>query len=120
MLREPLIASEPSASELTLANKSEDAVGVPAVGIIDDRYGAESLDMFAAFIEKLSHFLAEGPRSEEEVASELRIEKAQAKAWLKRATVAEQVEKLTKPVRYALRKQHSLCWGMNNTPLRRA
>lgn len=77
MLREPLIASEPSASELTLANKSEDAVGVPAVGIIDDRYGAESLDMFAAFIEKLSHFLAEGPRSEEEVASELRIEKGE-------------------------------------------
>ena len=101
MLREPLIASEPSASELTLANKSEDAVGVPAVGIIDDRYGAESLDMFAAFIEKLSHFLAEGPRSEEEVASELRIEKGEGLAQACNSCRTSGKVDETRPVRAA-------------------
>lgn len=71
--------------------------------------GTVALDMYADFSAKLVSLLAGGPLSEEDVSALLCIEKSQAKAWLKRASEAGQVEKQKKPVRYALPHQGNLC-----------
>lgn len=68
-----------------------------------------ALDMYADFSAKLASLLLRGALSEEEISSLLCIEKSQAKAWLKRASEAGLVEKLKKPVRFALGNQGSLC-----------
>ncbi len=68
-----------------------------------------SLDMYADFSAKLASLLGGGALSEEDIATQLCIEKGQAKAWLKRASEAGLVEKLKKPVRYSLGQQGSLC-----------
>ena len=67
-----------------------------------------TLDLYGDFLTKLSLALHGGPLSEEEVAERLRLEKGQAKVWLKRAVEAGQLEKLKKPVRYAQGRQPSL------------
>lgn len=67
-----------------------------------------TLDMYEDFLRKLSLALHGGPLSEDEVAERLILEKGQAKAWLKRAVEAGQLEKLKKPVRYAQGRQPSL------------
>ena len=72
-------------------------------------YGGCTLDMYADFSAKLESLLAAGALSEEDVSKLLCIEKSQAKAWLKRASEAGEVEKLKKPVRYAIGGQGSLC-----------
>ena len=63
----------------------------------------------ADFSAKLGPLLSGGALSEEEIATLLCIEKSQAKAWLKRASETGLVEKLKKPVRFALGNQASLC-----------
>lgn len=68
-----------------------------------------ALDMYADFSAKLAPLLRGGALSEEEISTLLCIEKSQAKAWLKRASEAGLVEKLKKPVRFALGNQGSLC-----------
>ena len=68
-----------------------------------------ALDMYFDFSSKLASLLSGGARSEEEIATLLCIEKSQAKAWLKRASEVGLVDKLKKPVRYALVSQGSLC-----------
>lgn len=68
-----------------------------------------SLDMYADFSAKLASLLGGGALSEEDIATQLCIEKSQAKTWLKRASEDGLVEKLKKPVRYALGRQGSLC-----------
>lgn len=68
-----------------------------------------ALDMYADFSAKLAPLLREGALSEEEISTLLCIEKSQAKAWLKRASETGVVEKLKKPVRFALAHQGSLC-----------
>ncbi|MBT9513731.1 MAG: DNA-protecting protein DprA [Acidovorax sp.] len=68
-----------------------------------------ALDMYADFSAKLVPLLRGGALSEEEISTLLCIEKSQAKAWLKRASEAGFVEKLKKPVRFALGNQGSLC-----------
>lgn len=68
-----------------------------------------NLDMFADFTARLTPMLSAGPLTDDEVAILLCIEKSQAKVWLKRATEAGLVEKLKKPVRYALGRQSALC-----------
>ena len=68
-----------------------------------------ALDMYADFSAKLGPLLRGGALSDEEIATLLCIEKSQAKAWLKRASEAGLVEKLKKPVRFALGSQGSLC-----------
>lgn len=68
-----------------------------------------ALDMYADFSAKLGPLLSGGALSEEEIATLLCIEKSQAKAWLKRASETGLVEKLKKPVRFALGNQGSLC-----------
>lgn len=67
------------------------------------------MDMYVDFVSKLSHALANGPLAEDELATLLCIEKSQAKAWLKRASDEGAIDKLKKPVRYALRVQATLC-----------
>ncbi|MBP8182847.1 MAG: DNA-protecting protein DprA [Rhodoferax sp.] len=67
------------------------------------------MDMYVDFVSKLSHGLANGPMAEDELATLLCIEKSQAKAWLKRAFDEGAIDKLKKPVRYALRVQAALC-----------
>lgn len=68
-----------------------------------------SLDMFADFASRLPAVLARGPLTEEDLAAVLHLEKAQAKAWLTRACEVGTVEKLKRPVRYALGCQGTLC-----------
>ncbi len=68
-----------------------------------------ALDMYADFSAKLAPLLRGGALSEEEISTLLCIEKSQAKAWLKRASDMGLVEKLKKPVRFALGNQGSLC-----------
>jgi predicted Rossmann fold nucleotide-binding protein DprA/Smf involved in DNA uptake len=68
-----------------------------------------ALDMYADFSAKLAPLLRGGALSEEEISTLLCIEKSQAKAWLKRASDTGLVEKLKKPVRFALGNQGSLC-----------
>jgi hypothetical protein len=68
-----------------------------------------ALDMYADFSAKLAALLRGGALSEEEISTLLCIEKSQAKAWLKRASDTGLVEKLKKPVRFALGNQGSLC-----------
>jgi len=70
---------------------------------------SSALDMLPDFMQKLSFLLVQGPLTDDDIASALLIEKSQAKAWLKRAADEQRLEKLKKPVRYALRKQASLC-----------
>lgn len=100
-----------SSPVLPEANQT-DLVGLPASGplqpVVLGRQEVDSLDMYGDFLVKLALVLAGGPISEDDVAELLCIEKAQAKAWLKKATEAGCVEKLKKPVRYALRLQPSL------------
>lgn len=68
-----------------------------------------SLDMFADFASRLPAVFARGPLTEEDLAAALHLEKGQAKVWLKRACEAGEVQKLKKPVRYALGRQGTLC-----------
>ena len=68
-----------------------------------------TLDMYGDFSAKLKSLLEEGALSEGKISTLLCIEKSQSKAWLKRASEAGLVEKLKKPVRYALGSQGSLC-----------
>ncbi len=67
------------------------------------------MDMYVDFVAKLSNGLANGPLAEDELSTLLCIEKSQAKAWLKRASDEGAIDKLKKPVRYALRVQSTLC-----------
>ncbi len=67
-----------------------------------------ALDMYADFLVKLDLALAAGPLSEEEVAQRLGLEKAQAKAWLRKAAESGRVEKQMKPIRYLQSLQASL------------
>ena len=69
--------------------------------------GGIALDMYADFSDKLESLLGGEALSEEEVATQLCLEKSQAKAWLKRAIGDGLVEKLKNPVRYALSRQSS-------------
>lgn len=67
------------------------------------------MDMYVDFVAKLSYGLANGPLAEDELVTLLCIEKSQAKAWLKRASDEGTIEKMKKPVRYALCVQATLC-----------
>lgn len=85
-----------------------------AASELQPTYAAEQaavvvMDMYVDFVAKLSHGLANGPLAEDELATLLCIEKSQAKAWLKRASDEGAIDKLKKPVRYALRVQATLC-----------
>jgi len=53
--------------------------------------------------------LPAGPQSADEVATALGVGKTKVRAWLKRACETGVVEKLNKPVRYALGRQGLLC-----------
>lgn len=67
-----------------------------------------SMDMYGVFLSKLKLVLASGPLAEEQIAEQLGLEKVQAKVWLKKAHDAGCVDKLKKPVRFALSVQASL------------
>lgn len=69
---------------------------------------AASLDMYTEFADKLSLALASSGLTEEQLASAFGLEKSQTKVWLKRAAEEGRIEKLKKPVRYALVLQSSL------------
>jgi len=60
-------------------------------------------------VSRLPTVFAGGPLTEEDLAAALHLEQGQAKVWLKRACETGVVEKLKKPVRYALGRQGTLC-----------
>ena len=105
--REPR-PGEPSAlmsgtegSQIAAESEAQPPIAMPGTG-------EASLDMYADFMAKLTHALADGPLGEDEVAAALRLEKGQAKVWLKKAAESGRVEKLKRPVRYSLSLQSSL------------
>ena len=69
---------------------------------------AVSLDIYPEFVKKLLLALTSDALTDEQIADTLGLEKSQAKVWLKRAHEEGRVEKLKKPVRYALGVQTSL------------
>jgi len=90
---------------------AQENIAPPPVVAVEDQKPVEPviLDLFAEFSARLPLILADGPLSEEEVASALCIEKSQAKSWLKRAVESGLIEKLNKPVRYTMPLQAALC-----------
>jgi predicted Rossmann fold nucleotide-binding protein DprA/Smf involved in DNA uptake len=100
----PLGATEAPAAELTLTEPTEPQVAAQT----EPLSAANSLDMYQDFLVKVSLALGSTPLSEDLLATCLGLEKSQAKAWLARALSEQRVEKLKKPVRYALRSQSSL------------
>ncbi|MEN9480433.1 MAG: hypothetical protein RLZZ298_1828 [Pseudomonadota bacterium] len=86
-------------------------VAPPAEVLITEsaQIGATSLDMFQAFLERVAVLLETGARTEEELRVALGLEKSQSKVWLAEAVSQGRVEKLKKPVSYALPQQQSLC-----------
>ncbi len=67
------------------------------------------LDLFPVFLQRLIVFLGSATRTEEEIRFALGLERSQVKVWLAAAVSGGHVEKLKKPVVYALLKQKSLC-----------
>lgn len=101
--------SSMSAPEVSASTTSSPApVSVASSGAPYADVSRHSLDMYQDFLSKLSQALGAGPLAEDEVAEQLGLEKAQAKAWLKKAVDYGTAEKLTKPVRYSLKMQASL------------
>jgi len=82
--------------------------GAP-LAITNESVSTESLDLFPLFLERLPSVLGAGSKTEEEIRVALGLEKSQVKAWLAAAVSTGCVEKLKKPVAYALPKQKSLC-----------
>ena len=71
--------------------------------------GATSLNMFQAFLERVAVLLETGAKTDEELRVALGLERSQSKVWLAEAVSQGRVEKLKKPVSYALPQQQSLC-----------
>jgi hypothetical protein len=67
------------------------------------------LDLFPVFLQRLIVFLGSASRTDEEIRIALGLERSQVKVWLAAAVSGGHVEKLKKPVVYALPKQKSLC-----------
>ena len=113
------LAVQPTAATDVLAVSFVEDLGRTTGPTMDEQPTAEqpvpvvssgfALDMYADFSAKLAPLLRGGALSEEEISTLLCIEKSQAKAWLKRASETGLVEKLKKPVRFALGNQGSLC-----------
>jgi predicted Rossmann fold nucleotide-binding protein DprA/Smf involved in DNA uptake len=70
------------------------------------------IDFFQLYVCKIEELTAKTPLKSDEIASRLKLERAQANAWLKRAVEEGLVERLERPVRYQVttksRKQFSL------------
>jgi predicted Rossmann fold nucleotide-binding protein DprA/Smf involved in DNA uptake len=69
---------------------------------------ASTLDMYEDFLVKVKLVLGGEPLVEDQIAERLGLEKGQTRVWLKRAAEAGHLEKLKKPVRYAIGSQTSL------------
>lgn len=93
--------------DISATNESSDIAGGVTQGPLEVEQPVlnasdSTLDMYADFSAKLASLLSGQSLSEEEITTLLCIEKTQAKAWLKRASDAGFVDKLKRPVRYAL------------------
>lgn len=69
----------------------------------------DSFDLFPLFLERLPSVLGATSKTEDEIRTAFGLEKSQVKAWLAAAVASGSVEKLKKPVAYALPKQKALC-----------
>lgn len=70
---------------------------------------SDSFDLYIVFLERLPSVLGVTSKTEEEIRTAFGLEKAQVKAWLTAAVASGHVEKLKKPIAYALPKQKALC-----------
>lgn len=114
LVDEPLRASE---GNQHISHESSETVSVSLVGtelpvgldtkeLVDEDNSVEQrLDMYDDFVSKLTLILSRKALTEEEVAVALSLEKGQTKVWLKRTVESGRVEKLKKPIRYALTQQ---------------
>lgn len=101
--------ASPATPDLKSMEPQEMRVSEPVPSFVVGLQETESLDMYDDFLTKLTRLLTVGPQSEDDLAQLLRIEKGQAKAWLKRAIEAGSVGKSKKPVLYSLVRQKTLC-----------
>lgn len=69
---------------------------------------SETFDLFPLFLERLPSVLGATSKTEEEIRRVFGLEKSQVKVWLAAAVASDAVEKLKKPVAYALPKQKVL------------
>lgn len=112
-LVQELLANEVTANDLgatattSLPVEPTDLVEGPVVEGPQVSAMAVSLDIYPEFVKKLLLALASDALTDEQIADTLGLEKSQAKVWLKRAHEEGRVEKLKKPVRYALGVQTS-------------
>lgn len=108
----PALAPQSAIDGSSLAASTPSENAVPATEAVAPAEPLEpaavnrGLDMYIDFGAKVASLLGAGPLAEEDIAALLCLEKAQAKAWLKRAVEDGLVEKLKKkPVRYSLLSQ---------------
>ena len=90
---------------------AEDAVTYPCESPVagSELTGTPLFNMVDIFLERSATLLQRGSRTEEEIRVALGLEKSQVRAWLTAAVSMGLMEKLKKPVSYALPKQKSLC-----------
>jgi predicted Rossmann fold nucleotide-binding protein DprA/Smf involved in DNA uptake len=94
-------------TEATTEKKVPSTIDFPSLEEVPAQ--PKSWDMYADFLDKTKLLLAIGTMTDEELTTALSLEKGQSKVWLKRAVESGDLDKLTKPVRYGVRKQAALC-----------
>ena len=109
----PVIASPVSGETVEKVESGKEILPVAeqeaSSAITTESGGTDSFDMFPLFLDRLPSVLGNSSKTEEEIRAAFVLEKPQVKAWLAAAVASGNVEKLKKPVAYALPKQKALC-----------
>lgn len=105
----PAVTTDASASPAAATDAPAPTPASPAAVMTSPPEPAASHDMLPLFLNCLDTLLQAGPLGEELIAQALNLEKAQVRVWLKQACTLGRIEKLGKPVRYALNRQAQLC-----------
>ena len=107
-IAEPVLAESIETRE-PLVTPPQTSYQVEPLTLKSEPFSEDSLDMLPVFLERLSVVLRATSKTEEEIRVALGLEKSQVKAWLATAVSDGHIEKLKKPIAYALSKQKSLC-----------
>lgn len=84
------------------SQSASDAVGTKSL----ESHASPSEELFAKVRELLANMRTS--KTDAEIAADLHVSKKQAKEWLERLAKEGVLEKLTKPVRYGIKSQHTL------------
>jgi predicted Rossmann fold nucleotide-binding protein DprA/Smf involved in DNA uptake len=103
----PIPAKKSDESELVLNNSPVTAYEL-GLQTFSEGCSEKSFDLFPLFLERLSSFLGGASKTDEEIRTAFGLEKGQVKTWLAAAVSSGTIEKLKKPITYALPKQKKL------------